>query len=95
MKELIEQAKQLGFETQLTLKPYIKDKEEINFLILCLIQKWLRDEKGVYLYVSLSGTKEITWFYSVNDKIYQKGSSNTYEQALEEGIKTSLKQLKV
>ena len=56
-----------------------------------LLQRWLREVHRIYLYISLSGTKEISWFWSINDKKYQDGSNNNYEEALEAGLLEALK----
>ena len=57
---------------------------------LAIIQEWLR-EKEINVYVSLSGTAETTWFYSVNDQNIQHGSCDSYNEALSEGIKEAMK----
>jgi hypothetical protein len=60
-----------------------------------LLQRWLREKHGLNLYIALSGTKEISWFWSINDRKNQSGSSKTYEQALEAGLQETLKLIKV
>jgi len=57
---------------------------------LAIIQEWLR-EKGINIYVSLSGTEETTWFYSVDNRNIQHGSDESYNDALSAGIKEALK----
>ena len=60
-----------------------------------LLQKWLREVRGLNLYISLSGPKQISWYWSINDKKHQLGSSKTYEQALEGGLLEALKLIKI
>ena len=58
---------------------------------LALLQEYLREEKGMNVYVSLSGTEDITWFWSVNDVSIQRGSFESYNEALIEGIEQGIK----
>jgi hypothetical protein len=71
------------------------DDSKISAPTQSLLQRWLREVHELNLYISLSGTKEISWFWSINDKEYQDGSSNTYEQALEAGLLEALKLIKI
>ena len=96
MKELIEQAEKLGFDD-------IYYCQFGDYLNLCLIQKWLRDEKeiDVDIWCNASG-----WGFNLNktngtsicdfdmDADTPSGMYETYEKALEQGIKEALKQIK-
>lgn len=87
MKELIEKAEQLGFDR--TLPEFHYDTEEYYYINLCLIQKWLRDEKGVDVEIIKGIDKTFAYILNLTIKEWFK----TYEQALEEGIKHALKEL--
>ena len=96
MKELIEKAEKLGFDK--TMTPYsLTDKEAVkdtNYLNLCLIQKFLRDEKGVVLCIESDSDTEGSPIFTVwINWDYVGLEFKDYEQALEEGIKTALKQI--
>lgn len=79
MKEIIERAERLGY------KPYFFDNiwnyAEDEYIELCLIQKWLMEDKNLYIAI-----KEDTIF--VNN--VWVGDFESYVEALEEGIKKAL-----
>jgi hypothetical protein len=56
-----------------------------------LLQKWLREEHNINLYVALSGIAKPHWFYSINDNIIMSGNVLSYEEALEKGLYEALK----
>ncbi len=110
MKELIELAKEKGFEIQVKIVPVIffEDGKTINednlnafidtanYLWMCELQKWLRDEYNIIIecYLNLEN-KFSANLYNENrgyeTEISMSISGNTYEEALEKGLKQSLK----
>lgn len=95
MKEqLIELSKQVSFLSRDSL---IKVNDNYYYLWMCELQKWLRDVHNVHI--------EVThWKSKINDRfeylfsVYFPGHindsgdfwNNTYEEALEEGLKFAL-----
>jgi hypothetical protein len=57
-----------------------------------LLQKWLRDVKGIRIIINTDYIKE-TYSYSIFSKLHaiKEYRSYTYEEALEEGLKDALK----
>jgi hypothetical protein len=53
-----------------------------------LLQKWLREEKQLFVIVDWTG---MAWSYKFKGQI--KGICNTYEEALEKGLQEALKLL--
>lgn len=68
-------------------KLLIEQYEKTIYIELCLIQKWLRENKGLYLFI-----RDGFDFYIVGNKNNNFRSSCYYkfEEALEEGIKKAL-----
>jgi hypothetical protein len=91
MKELIKQAEKKGFDDWMG---YVNPEE---YVTLCLIQKWLREEFGVH--VEVRARRKDSFFSCVcrvNPSKYYGINSitdnfQTYEQALQKGLEEGLK----
>lgn len=76
---------------------YINGLEEdyIEVPTQSLVQKWLREEKGIVLIVDIDFTELKCYYCNIYDhsRLLAKQSNNciTYEEALEEGLKEALK----
>lgn len=74
-------------------------KHIIDAMSLYEAQKWLRDEKQLFVEITIGAfDQEYLWeIYSTENSSFRDGgdcSYNTYEEALLEGIKTAIKILK-
>lgn len=104
MKEIIERAERLGYKTYfkwflneplIVYHGYIvhlgeEKTKQHDYIELCLIQKWLREEKNIVIIIKYTENNE---FYAVVYKNYKEELSYDYESytgALEEGIKKAL-----
>lgn len=96
MKEIIEQAEKLGFIGMIHGL-----REDIDFINLCLIQRWLR-KKGVDVDVwcnasgwgyNLNKTNGTSLYHFDMDADTPSGMYETHDQALLEGVKEGLKML--
>ena len=82
MKQIIDKAEKLGFHKGMVL-------EDTDYITLCVIQKWLSDEKNIT--VTVENMFNIDFNYYISGDIY--GCANNYEQALKEGIEYALNEL--
>lgn len=57
-------------------------------------QKWLREEKGIIILVHHLITEEGDWEWEISYRYRSKDMYHSYEEALSEGIKESVKILK-
>ncbi len=75
-----------------------KPVDKIIAFTQSLLQKWLREEHCLYVTPQYNGVNEWSnWFYEVKKKeqpIADNAYWLTYEEALEEGLYYSLKQIK-
>ena len=94
MKELIEKAEKLGCRNRIYKRNNNEDDNISDYLNLCLIQKWLRDEKGTEVFAKSEyyNGKSLGFYYG-GDLGYSSPKYETYEQALEQGILNALKEL--
>ena len=97
MKNLIQQAKEKGFYKNITDYGVMHDnREEGEYLWLCLLQKWLRNECGIYVEVDCWYDLEFKdfWFGKVSTRTIvlcsRTKDCDTYEQALQEGLTKAL-----
>jgi hypothetical protein len=101
MKELIELAKEKGFETNHMLVVFgcspqkLSESEEdsIYYLWMCELQKWLRDEQKINIDIEFDRCEGLT-VYRVTLWYPHLGYScekYTYEEALEKGLFEALK----
>ena len=105
MKELIQLAKEKGFKGRVFCQSEI-ESDLIFYLWSCEVQKWLRDIHSINITLkwvySVVSTEKAVWGYEVkgilmvNNNIldYTEDKLETYEQALEEGLKQALELLK-
>ena len=101
MTEIIKQAQKLGCSLldnaekkgEVFINP-LSDKD-FNYLNLSLIQKWLRDEKGVDFDITCNyNNYDLETYFDKNIHLhFASYGLDTYEQALQEGILHALKQL--
>lgn len=100
MKELIELSKKIGFESRIQL---VHDNYKspdggqldklLNYLWMCELQKWLRDEHVFYISIRRTvdeKTKQSGWRFSImlmNNFTYH----DKYEQALQQGLIEAIK----
>lgn len=110
MKELIKLAESKGFESYfmkvISFIPcsehVITDPEFINHLWLCELQKWLRDEKKIYISIS-SELEDGNLEYYIDTFTIDRKNINwdstkidyTYEKVLEKGLFEALKLIKI
>lgn len=93
MKELIELAKEKGFKSDFEKLPYPVGRND-QYLCMCELQKWLRDEHKIIVWIQPSAVSPNKCFYPKVDGI--KNGQNlqyesSYESALLEGLKEALK----
>lgn len=96
-EQLIELSKQKGFKSIVFSDLEITSK--LNFFLwLCELQKWIREEHNIEIMFDLNDCryffkiKLIKNKYGLSETITQFSKPfNTYEQALEQGLKESLK----
>jgi hypothetical protein len=75
------------------IKAYLNGKDTGEYTTIdaptqSLLQRWLREEKGVFISVDVNFCYDIY----LNDEAYSESTEhNNYEQALEEGLYESLK----
>ena len=80
--------------TQSLLQKYLREKEHL-YVVVQLELQYTReiDQDGKNPHYVPEG-----WYYSINDDAYSRGGSgkvfNTYEEALEDGLKETLKLIK-
>lgn len=90
MKEIIERAERLGYVPILfdDQSPSLKiSYEQMCYIELFLIQKWLREEKGIYVFIDDYGfVIQINGVGVVFEGMY----IDDVDKALEEGIKKAL-----
>ena len=99
MKNLIEKAKEKGFNQKKDILFEYYEEKEAQLMWMCLLQKWLRDEHDVYVEVDRILQPDIGYFhwYCWNEKTdldYSGIGAKTYEQALEEALTKALELLK-
>lgn len=102
MKEqLIQQAKEKGFETSDILADCGVSDEHVYYLWMCELHKWLMDVKGIELWFGECNSPNR---YQVEDIVRIRGNyrlggvdtgSETYPQALESGLYESLKLIEI
>lgn len=88
MKEIIERAERLGYVNRFFV--YSGEQNECYYIQLCLIQKWLMEEKNIVIIIKYTENNE---FYAVAYKNHKEELSYDYESytgALEEGIKKAI-----
>lgn len=97
MKELLEIAEEKGFDySPIKAETWLlatKNGETENYIILCLVQKWLREEYGIHVEVikeGVSSYKFEVWDDEGMDFQY-RGYDKTYEEALKKGLEEGLK----
>ena len=107
MKQLIKTAKEKGFSTKAVIlmdgmnPEKLKDFENefIFYLWLCELQKWLRENKALFLTVGKEYNNldlfyfEVSYNFKLPDgaTLIEKENFKTYEQALESGLMEALK----
>jgi hypothetical protein len=97
MKELLELAEGKGFECPpvkaVTWLSATNNSETEDYIILCLIQKWLREEHGIHVEVEVIFNPKsyglMIWQNESNMIDYE--GFKTYEQALQKGLEEGLK----
>ena len=75
-----------------------KDVMTANFIdapTLWEAQKWLREEKGIIILVHHLMTEEGDWEWEISYRYRSKDMYNSYEEALLEGIKETVKNLSI
>lgn len=103
MKEIIERAERLGYRCMYNcINPSILYEEYMSnekYIELCLIQKWLREEKEIYIGVNpikCSDYSTLTFYIEYDVIFYNQAVLNkvglfmSYDQALKEGIKKAI-----
>jgi len=90
MRELLELAEDKGCY----LLSYGKKNED--YIMLCLMQKWLREKHGVHVEACYNPYSELIYMYEykINEKDIFFNSSDyfkTYEEALQKGLEEGLK----
>ena len=106
MKKLLELAVEKGFKpktltTRWTLEAKLGIKksetflvnETCEYLLLCEIQKWLREKHGIYLVVQnySKASDEVLGFRAHIFPYLLTKAFDTYEEALEKGLQEALK----
>jgi hypothetical protein len=99
MKELIELAKQKGFESELKylLNSNYKDLSEFDYLWMCELQKWLIEKEDLNVEVFSYNHKKFTLLISDYREIHKKeiwkhkGPYDKRNNAIEIGCFESLK----
>lgn len=87
MRELIKLAKEKGFDDVI-----LPLSDRGNYLNLCLIQKWLREENGIYVEVKINSLGSYSVVVMRAYGCYEKVEElETYEQALQKGLEDGLK----
>jgi len=78
-----------------TMPPYLSGINNQIAPTQSLLQKWLREEKNINIWVLPASAfgKDKTWWDSIVDGQFAGQTCNTYEEALEEGLKEALKLL--
>ena len=96
MNKLIKLAQQKGFDEHLATLYWLEGFEEQEYMWLCLLQKWLRNECGIYVEVDCWYDLEFKdfWFGKVSTRTIvlcsRTKDCDTYEQALQEGLTKAL-----
>lgn len=106
MKELIQLAEEKGFRDRFICPKVIPNPENINdYLWMCELQKWLRDDYRIHIMVIPDKTHDIGMLFNCAVKIDAEDYSydliirykskiqefELYEQALQEGLTQALK----
>lgn len=102
-KELIELMQKSSFKmsTPLSAACMVTSgiDDDINYLLLCELQKWLRKKHGIGVIVNIDGTLSWIWFISslhpeasyVGKYIESTNVYSSYELALKAGLTEALK----
>ena len=97
MKKLQDLADEKGFfilESDLS-----KDTKDYDYLYMCLLQKWLRDQHKIHVKVDVYSVRTIYYFAKIlTDPPYiswrnTDGMFSEYQEALQEGLKVALNEI--
>ena len=73
MKEIIERAEKLGYKRWFKFWHITELSEDQFYIELCLIQKWLREDKKVYVWVE-------PFVYLVDEKTFYRWYLHFYDE---------------
>ena len=91
-KELIKLSEESGFESQYIIPP--KEMSELHYYLwMCELQKWIRDENGIYIGITYFKQGNGYWVSRIHYRDINIPEP-IYEQALEAGLIEALKLLK-
>ena len=92
MNHLINKAKEKGFDEYHSHRYWMEGFEHSDYLWMCLLQKWLRDEHEIHItpYFRSEGNYSAFIFNKKATAAMETINKETYEQALEEALIKSL-----